>query len=179
MAIHTQTAESVRKQRFLYHYIVKCPNCGEELIISTPNLRKEADLYKPKKRAYKYWQGGIGPEYERIGEELVSSDPSKDTVKVHCCNCGHTWDELVNDVRKNICNWKGDNTITFELSEKESEKARVFEEKHIKKCCPNQPFTALGMQFTYTFTSGGFGPLVTVKCNACGETENITCTEDW
>ena len=66
---------------------------------------------------------------------------------------------------------------SFEISDKEWEKCKKFKELH-KQCAPDG-FSTLGMQFSYTFTPGGFGPLVSIKCNACGDSEDCTCSEDW
>ena len=77
---HTRTAESVRERRFVKHYLVRCPFSKEEVVISTPDLSNEID----------------------------NSDPSKGMIKVHCCYCGHIWNEPASDVRKNSCDWKGD-----------------------------------------------------------------------
>jgi ribosomal protein S27E len=173
-----KTRETAYKDIRQAHYLLVCPYCGTELVVSHGELKRA--LYEPHEETYEYWQGGIGDEYKRIGKQMVSSDPSKDEYRgIKCCNCGHVWSEYVNAVHKNACGPDGQQTKVFELPEGETAKAQEFVQKHIHKCCPNRPFTTMGMQFTYTITPGGLGPMVTIKCNACGETENITCTEDW
>ena len=37
----------------------------------------------------------------------------------------------------------------------------------------------LGQQFTFSITPGGLGPLVIIKCNYCGEVEDITNYDNW
>jgi len=156
-----KTREQAHKDIRQAHYLLVCPHCDTELVVSEDELKRT--LYKP-----------------HIGEQMVSSDPSKDEYRgIKCCNCGYVWDEYVDEVHKNICNPDGQQTIMLELPEGETTKAKAFMQKHIHKCCPDKPFTALGMQFTYNYTEGGLGPMVSIKCNACGETEDITCTEDW
>ena len=173
-----KTREQAHKDIRQAHYLLVCPHCDTELVVPEDELKRV--LYKPRKIAYTYWQGGIGDAYKHIGERMVSSDPSKDEYRgIKCCNCGYVWDEYVDEVHKNICNPDGRQTIVLELPEGETAKAKAFMQKHIHNCCPNKPFTTLGMQFTYNYTAGGLGPMVSIKCNACGETENITCTEDW
>jgi len=173
-----KTREQAYKDIRQAHYLLTCPHCDTQLVV--PQNELKCVLYKPHKEAYVYWQGGMDDAHKHIGERMVSSDPSKDEYRgIKCCNCGYVWDEYVDEVHKNACNPDGEQTIVFELPEGETKKAKAFMSKHINQCCPGKPLTALGMQFTYEITPGGFGPLVKIKCNACGETQNITCTEDW
>lgn len=179
MKTRKQAWQDIRQGFFL----LKCPHCGEELVVSADELRKTLVLFEPHEETYKYWQGGIGPEFEKIGTRIVSSDSSKDYYEVTCCNCGHTWQEPRQGVVDKLCKPDGEKRMTFELSEKETAKAEAFMEKHshAKELAAQGrvSFSALGQQFTFIITPGGLGPMTTVKCNFCGEEENVTCTEDW
>ena len=66
---------------------------------------------------------------------------------------------------------------------RETKRAREFIKKHDHseefKAAGKMGFSTLGMQFTYTITPGGFGPLVSIKCNHCGESEDITDSDNW
>ncbi len=174
-----KTREQAYKDIRQAHFLLVCPHCGTELVV--PHSELKCELYKPHKKAYVYWQGGMDDTHKHIGERMVSSDIKKDVYKdIKCCNCGHIWNENVLHVLKNCrCNADGLRTQVIELSEAETKKAEAFMQEHLHKCCPSKPFTTLGMQFTYTITPGGLGSMVSIKCNACGETEDITCTEDW
>lgn len=179
----TKTLKSAAESRLLNHYRVKCPHCGEELIISTRNLQKDLVLFKPKEEAYIYWQGEIGNVHKQIGTRLVSSDRTKDVVNIKCCTCGHVWDELADKVIEGRCDYKGENNVSFEFSESESKKIREFQEQHAHaeefRKMGKIAFSALGQQFTYTITPGGLGPVIKVKCNFCKAEQDCTCPEEW
>lgn len=174
-----KTREQAYKNIRQAHFLLVCPYCKTELVVPHSELKSEP--YKPHKITYTYWQGGFGDEHKHTDERIVSSDTTKDIYKgIKCCNCGHVWDENKLHVLENCrCNADGLQTQVIELSEAETKKTEAFIQKHINRCCPDKPFTVLGMQFTYTITPGGLGSLISIKCNACGETENISCTEDW
>jgi len=67
---------------------------------------------------------------------------------------------------------------TFEIQDVEWERCKAFMEEH-KECCGDKPFSTLGMQFSYEITPGGFGNLVSIKCNACGDSKDVTDTSNW
>ena len=72
----------------------------------------------------------------------------------------------------------------FILDEEETKAAKEFIKEHnhndeIKKEKGYPFFTALGQQFTYIITPGGLGNGVSIKCNHCGKTKDITNTENW
>lgn len=73
--------------------------------------------------------------------------------------------------------------MEFRLDDIESERANAFIEKHNHredfKRENKIAFSALGHQFTYEITPGGLGNLVSIKCNYCGETEELTNTANW
>ena len=68
--------------------------------------------------------------------------------------------------------------LTFTLTEKETQACEEFRKKH-KACCPNGHFSTLGMQYSYIITPGGLGSEIEIKCNKCGEIQDVTSSEDW
>lgn len=68
--------------------------------------------------------------------------------------------------------------LTFTLEGKELENAEAFKKKHRESCCSKQNLT-LGEYWTYSFMPTGLGPAVSIKCNLCGEEENITDYDCW
>ena len=68
--------------------------------------------------------------------------------------------------------------LKFELTEKETKACEEFRKKHKEKCCPNRPFSTLGMQFSYIICPGGLGHTVEIVCNKCGEKEDVT-DDNW
>lgn len=71
---------------------------------------------------------------------------------------------------------------SFELTEKETNDVREFMKKH-RNCCIeklNKPiFSTTGGQFSFTFTPTGLGNIVSIKCNACDEIEDVTDVANW
>lgn len=136
------------------YYKSKCNHCQNEYVISIDDLR-----------------------YTFYGMPKIECDE----YAWKCPTCGHV------NTGKNInlipCYQNGKSNLVFELTDKESEEARKFkdEHKHIEEfTAQGKPtFTALGMQFTYEITPGGLGNCVSIKCNKCGETKDITDSENW
>ena len=63
--------------------------------------------------------------------------------------------------------------ISFSLTDLEEERLEEFYDKHC-----DCPFTsALGGKYTFIITPTGFGPCTSIKCNSCGEEEDITDEE--
>ena len=60
---------------------------------------------------------------------------------------------------------------TFQINEVEQARAEEF----IKKHNHNNVMTT----FTYSFTTTGIGTTIFIKCNNCGEEENITDYDCW
>ena len=182
MPTKTNTREQAEKNYRQVHYLLKCPYCGTELVVQSSNLKRK--LFEPHEEEHEYWQGGFGDEFKKKEMRTVSSDPSKDVYKgIKCCNCGRVWDELCQGMYEKQCNPDGRQVRIFELNEVETERAKAFIEKHNHieefKAEGKMGFTALGHQFTYTITPGGFGPLVSIKCNYCGESKEITDVDNW
>lgn len=64
--------------------------------------------------------------------------------------------------------------------EKELKAIKEFKQHHCDKCKiydnSGLPITPL---FTYSFTPTGIADAITIKCNFCGEEENITNYDIW
>ena len=65
----------------------------------------------------------------------------------------------------------------FELSPLEKERAKEFENKHMK-CARKCPST-IGGHIDYIFTPTSIGTAVLIRCYLCGEEENITDYDLW
>ena len=165
------------------YFLIKCPHCGEELVVEWKELTEHLILFEPQEKEHTFWGGGFTDDCKRTIKTLVSSDSNKDVYHLTCCKCGKEWDEPTKDVYKKRCDIYGRQIEVFELDEVETKRAREFIAKHDHheefKAAGKMCFSTLGMQFTYTITPGGLGPLVSIKCNHCGESENITDTDDW
>lgn len=65
--------------------------------------------------------------------------------------------------------------MEFRLNEKEKQEYKEFCQKH-HDC----EFTStIGGKIAVTFEPTGLGSCILVKCNACGETKDITDTSCW
>ena len=176
-----KTREQASKELRQPHFLLKCPECGAELVVPQSELIRT--LFEPHEEEYEYWQGGFGPANKKIGKRLVSSDQSKDYYEIKCCNCGHVWKHPAHFMWLDRCNPDGRKTATLELEEKETERAKEFMEAHSHqkelKAMGRSTFSAMGHQFTYMITPGGLGSLVSIKCNFCNEVKDITDTDSW
>ena len=92
-----------------------------------------------------------------------------------CPTCGHP------NTGKNIdlepCYQNGKTNKVFELTDKETKSAMEFENAHCHVEDPEQYKTFLSterQQFIYEITPIGLGHHVSIKCNKCGETKDIT-----
>lgn len=65
----------------------------------------------------------------------------------------------------------------FKLTRKEEELAKGFSNKHLE-CAKTYP-TTIGGYLTYLITPTGIAPIVSIKCNICGEENDITDYESW
>lgn len=166
-----KTKERAQKDRFQTYYLVKCPYCGTELVVSSQDLEKER--FNPTVK-----------EHEKTGYQLTSSDPDKDVYHMKCCQCGHLWNEPTKDMYDKRCNQYGVDSIVFDLGEEMTKRAEQFMKKHthkeeLMKEKGSLFFSSLGQQFTYTITPGGLGDMISIKCNYCNETEDLTNIEEW
>lgn len=68
------------------------------------------------------------------------------------------------------------------ITDNEEKEAREFYEKH-KDCCrkvlKKEFFSTTGGGFSYIITPTGLGNCVSIRCNSCGEIEDITDSENW
>lgn len=188
-----KTLDEAQKQRRQIHYLLTCPYCSTKLVTTQDELHM--CLFEPKeveeeseKITYEVGDDGKLKEpikFEKVKEKVLrSSNPDKDIYKdIKCCYCGHIWDEPVKDMSKRRCNPDGQQTQVFELDEVETERAREFMKKHSHKeefrARNKFGFSTLGQQFTYEITPGGLGCGVTIICNQCQESKDITNTDNW
>lgn len=68
--------------------------------------------------------------------------------------------------------------LTFKITGTELDKVNEFKKKHRESCTSKQNLTA-GEYWTYTFIPGGIGTVTIIKCNLCGEEENVTDYDCW
>lgn len=72
--------------------------------------------------------------------------------------------------------------IKFELDEVETARAREFYENH-KNCCYDvlgkENFSSIGGGFSFTISPTGLGNCVSIRCNSCYETKEITNVDNW
>lgn len=163
------------------YYNPICDFCHQEIIMSQDEA--EIVLFEPKEIEREYWVMG-DPEHKKHTEKaLESSNPDKDIFKMKCPYCGHIIELTRKEARERMCSYYGDNNIRFTLDEVETERARKFEEKHNHqdefKEQGKLAFTTLGQQFTYEIIPGGLGNSIIIKCNYCGECEDITNIDNW
>ena len=163
-----------------------CDFCHNELIMSYD----EADivLFEPKEVEHEVTDivfdnitHKIIDTKKRIEKCIKSSDTNKDIFKFKCPVCGHIIEITREELIKLRVSYYGDNNMRFELDEAETERARKFKEKHdhTTEIKENLDFTPIGQQFTYEITPGYLGMSVIIRCNHCGEKENITNSDSW
>ena len=68
--------------------------------------------------------------------------------------------------------------LTFKITGTELDRVNEFKKKHRESCTSKQNLTA-GEYWSYTFIPGGIGTIKTIKCNLCGEEENVTDYDCW
>lgn len=161
-----------------------CDFCHNELIMSYD--KAEIVLFEPKEVEHEVTDivldsrqpHKITDTKKRIEKCIESSDTNKDIFKFKCPVCGHIIEITREELFKLHVSYYGDNNIRFELDEVETERARKFKKKHNHtaeiKAQENLDFTPIGQQFTYEITPGYLGISVIIRCNHCGEKENIT-----
>ncbi len=179
--VNTLTLKSVKENRFLKYVKTKCPHCQTEIVANLNEVIKCNIPFEPHDEECDefVWDTDLKRLVKKKIIRTVTSDRSKDTVVLHCSNCGCDLVKNSIELQSDICDYKGDDHIVFELNDKETEAARAFMRKHYKKCTNGKPFTALGMLFTYEITPGGLGPIISIKCNNCKETQVISSCDDW
>ena len=160
-----------------------CHHCGEEVIVDLKELYDNKVPFEPKEFEYECWVGGFGDKFKQTRKEIRSTNTDKDVYHLTCCNCGKEWYEPVKDIREKKCNADGTKRKIFILNEVETERASDFIKRHNHRkdfeAQGKLGFSSLGHQFTFSITPGGLGPLVVIKCNYCGEVEDITDSDNW
>lgn len=68
--------------------------------------------------------------------------------------------------------------INFTITGAELEAVEEFKTKHRASCASKRNLTA-GEYWSYTFIPGGIGTVIIVKCNLCGEEEDVTDVSNW
>lgn len=169
------------------YYNPICDFCHNEIIMSYDEA--EIVLFEPKEVEYEHYeverneQGEVKSMKPVMAKEVRSSDPEKDIFKFKCPYCGHIIVLTRKEAQERMCSYYGDNNIRFTLDEVETERARKFIEKHdhIDEFIEQGKlaFSTMGQQFTYEIIPGGLGNSIIIKCNQCGESEEITNTENW
>lgn len=162
-----------------------CDYCKNELFMSYNEA--ELTLFEPKEAEFEAIKfehvDNVLREKTVKYKEIVSSDPLKDTYTFKCPYCGHIFKMTRAELKELECSFYGDNRIRFELDDEESAAAREFMKEHNHKeefrKQGKMGFSTLGMQFTYEIIPGGLGPLVSIKCNHCGKSKDITNTKNW
>lgn len=169
------------------YYNPICDFCHNEIIMSYNEA--EIVLFEPKEVEYERYiyehneQGKVKSMRVVKTKEMCSSDPDKDIFKFKCPCCGHIIEITRKEAQERMCSYYGDNNIRFILDDFETERARKFKEKHNHsaefRAQGKLAFSTLGQQFTYEITPGGLGKTVVIKCNHCGESEDITNINNW
>lgn len=67
--------------------------------------------------------------------------------------------------------------VKFEANEAEQAIFDAFSAEHLTKCSPSMD--AMHTRWQFTFTHGGVGTDITVKCLLCGEEKDITDYASW
>ncbi len=136
------------------YYRCTCEHCNNELVVSNNDL-------------HEYFFG--------------KSEIANDEYTYKCPVCGHINIGKNKDLKS--CYQNGMSNIIFELDEKESQEAREFIKEHRHKedyeTEGKMGFSTTGGGFTYEITPTGLGPCITIKCNKCSETKDITDSEGW
>lgn len=169
------------------YYNPICDFCHHEIIMSQDEV--EIVLFEPKEVECEYYKFDSN-EQDKVKskntikvKELRSSDPDKDIFKFKCPYCGHIIVITRKEANERMCTYYGDNNIRFTLDEVETERAIKFQEKHNHQdefCKQGKlAFSTIGQQFTYEIIPGGLGNSIIIKCNHCGESEDITNIDNW
>jgi len=179
--------EELDKALAKFYYTPTCDFCHNKLFMSLDEA--EIVLFEPKEVECEHYEferddeGNVKSAKIVKAKEVRSSDPNKDIFKFKCPYCGHIQEITRKELYDLRVSYYGDNNIRFALDDVETERALAFMKKHAHKeelkSQGKLAFTTLGQQFTYEFTPGGLGSGVVIKCNICGESENITNIDNW
>ena len=67
----------------------------------------------------------------------------------------------------------------LQLSDNEVKAIKDFRDKHYKKCAEPLHNKAAGNTYIYELTGTGLGTCIKITCPICGETKDITDTDNW
>ena len=171
-----ETLKTEKEKQYISYYKYNCDFCHKDIVFNLNEEGVERELFEPKEQEQIAWEIMPTGEKNKFKEitykETFSSNPDKDIIKFICPNCGHRHSIKWKDIKNNFCNYWGNNNIKFELTEKETKTACNFIKKHSK--CVKDIYSSTGGQFSYTIQPTGLGNIVTIKCNACGKTKDVT-----
>lgn len=113
---------------------------------------------------------------EALCEQITNTINYYKNVASECREeANKTHDEVMAEVRDEMR--RKDEEIArmpFRFSEVESNNFKAFEDKHREKGCGK-----FNEGFSISFVGTGVGMIYKVKCNNCGEEEDITDLENW
>ena len=149
-----KTLDQAQKNYYMTYYKCHCEYCNGDFVASIDDLNESA---------------------LQFGMPKVANDE----YAWKCPTCGHPNTGKNKDLEP--CYQNGKTNLVFELTDNETKAAMEFKNAHRhKEEFAEQGktfFSALGQQFTYEITPGGLGHCVSIKCNECGETKDIT--DNW
>ena len=144
-----RTIDQAEKEYYMTYYKCHCEYCNEDFVASIKDLNDA--------------EGQFG-----------TPNVANDEYVWKCPICGHL------NTGKNIdlepCYQNGKNNIVFELTDNETIAAKEFKNTHCHKeefADSKTFFSTMHQQFTYEITPG-LHQHVSIKCNECGETKDIT-----
>lgn len=192
------TLDNAKENRKLLHktyYSYECQYCHKILLIDIFDKNDgnilERIMFEPKEVETERYEFVFDDNTHEVksmktvyDKEIQSSDAMKDTFKCKCNQCGSiqtlTRKELYDNPKYG---YFGDNNIRFELNEVETERAKAFMKKHNHdeefRAQGKLAFSTIGQQFTYEINPSSIGNFITIKCNHCGESEDITDTDNF
>ena len=145
-----KTVDQAQKDYYMTYYKCHCEHCNRDFVASIVDIHESA---------------------LQFGMPKVANDE----YAVKCPICGHP------NTGKNIdlepCYQNGKTNIVFELTDNETKAVMEFKNAHRHIKDPEQSKTflsAMKQQFTYEITPGELGHCISIKCNECGETKDIT-----
>lgn len=147
-----------------------CDKCGEELTFTGEVLLSNPAKYVhicEKCKNYE-WLPKKYPciEYKEVQRNPITNIEITDSFK-----------KTLNRVSKqcNENNKPGCNALTFALNDTEAQQYHDFCNKH-RSC---EFSSTIGGKISVIFTPTGLGNIVVVKCNSCGEENDITDVSNW
>lgn len=179
----TEWQNYISKLRHTECYKPLCPYCGVKIMVSQDEMK--ITPFEPTEKEfekividYDETNKRVISECKEIVKHQISSDINKDIYEFECPECGKLCKFVYEDLCEYFCSFFGDNNKRFTLDAVETQNVKDFmkEHKHVDEFRNKGKFgfSTLGQQFTYTITPSGLGNSVTIKCNRCGESKDIT-----